>query len=299
MRAVLAYASWWCVLAVCFGATGWLAGGGIPSPSVVLTMTIANTLLLVVAEQLLPRRGDANMLRDPQTVNDVAHGVVFQFAGRPAAHALAVTAVAWLSAQGLGLSAAWPHQWPLLVQIGAAALLWSLFGYLYHRSLHSFDALWWFHAIHHDTRQMHLLKSGRQHVGEEFLEFLIVPTPFLLLGVGPEVMTWVVLWAVFQGNLAHSNLDQRFPHWLHYWIPTVQNHYVHHAEVRRLQDSNFGAFPIWDILFGTYNHPDHNPVARVGIEGDPVPNGFLGQMAYPFRSLWETRAAPLPAPPRD
>lgn len=284
MRQRLAYASWWLVMGACFGAAYGIAGGGTPSAALVLGMTAANTFLLVAAEQLLPRRADANLLHDRQTVNDVAHGVVFQFAGRPLAQGLVVIALAGAAQHG-GVAAIWPREWPLLPQIALATLAWSFFGYWYHRAQHGFDALWWFHAVHHDTRQMHLLKSGRAHVGEEFLEYLLVPAPFILLGIGPEVMTWVALWNVFQGNLAHANLDQRFPASFHYWLPTVQNHYLHHAEERRLQDSNFGSFPIWDRLFGTYNHPDSNPVSRVGIAGDPVPSGFLGQLAYPFRAL--------------
>ena len=295
MRALLAWTSWWLVMGGCFGFALWWAGGETPSPSLVLGMTVANTFLLVAAEQLLPRKPEANLLRDRQTLNDVAHGVVFQFAGRPLAQGLVVVALAG-AAQHASVASVWPREWPLLAQVASAILLWSLLGYGYHRAQHAFDALWWFHAVHHDTRQMHLFKSGRAHVGEEFLEYLFIPAPFILLGIGPEVMTWVALWNVFQGNLAHSNLDQRFPASFHYWLPTVQNHYIHHAEPRHLQDSNFGSFPIWDRLFGSYRHPDANPVKRVGLAGDPVPADFLGQLAYPFRSLL---AAPLPQSSRS
>ncbi len=93
------------------------------------------------------------------------------------------------------------------------------------------------------------------------------------------------LFLVFEGNLAHSNLDQRFPFRFHYAVPTVQNHYLHHGEPRRLQDSNYASLPLWDVIFGTYNHPERNPVPATGLAGDPVPPGFLAQVAYPFREL--------------
>jgi sterol desaturase/sphingolipid hydroxylase (fatty acid hydroxylase superfamily) len=138
---------------------------------------------------------------------------------------------------------------------------------------------------------MHLLKSARLHVGEEFLQFLVVPVPFLILGVGPEVMAWVALWNVYDGNLVHSNLAQRFPSFLHWFWPTAQNHYLHHAVERHLQDSNYASMPIIDVLFGTYRHPDRHPVTATGLAGNPVPRGFLGQLLYPFGALLRPAAA--------
>jgi sterol desaturase/sphingolipid hydroxylase (fatty acid hydroxylase superfamily) len=96
-------------------------------------------------------------------------------------------------------------------------------------------------------------------------------------------MVFVGLWIVFDGNLAHSNIDQRFPSFAHYFLPTVHN--LHHARERRHKDSNYsGSTPIWDVLFGTFSHPDENPLGPMGIEDSPVPPGFLAQLAFPFRA---------------
>lgn len=291
MRKLLAATSWWIAMGVSVVATVLLAHGRAPSAALVGAMTIANTAGIAVVEQLLPRRRIFNLLRDRQSWNDMLHGVLFQFGGRPLAQGIAATAVVWASRRTGAAPALWPAQAPLWVQLALAMGLWSFCSYWFHRALHTFGALWGFHAIHHDTRQMHLLKSGRIHVGEEFLQYLLVPLPFLLLGVGPPAVSWVALWNVFEGNLQHSNLDQRFPPLLHYLLPTPQNHWVHHAELRRLQDSNYGDFPIWDLLFRTYRHPDRNPVTSLGLEGDPVPAGFLGQVLHPFRELMGPRLA--------
>lgn len=58
---------------------------------------------------------------------------------------------------------------------------------------------------------------------------------------------------------------------------------------------------VWALLFGTYKHPDANPVERTGLAGNPVSAGFPGQLAHPFgelRRLWrrDRRPAPVPVP---
>ncbi len=286
MRRILAYGAWWAVMGGFLVLAAWLAGGEAPSPGLVFGMTVANTLFIVVAEQLLPRVPGTNLLRDRQTPNDIAHGVLFAFVGRPLAGGAGLALVAWIGRYAGEAAAFWPGRWPLPLQVGVGLLLWSLIAYWIHRAFHSFDWLWGFHAIHHDTPQMHLFKSGRIHVGEEMLKYLLIPLPFLLLGVPAEVLLWMGLWLIFEGNLAHCNLDQRFPSSFHYLLPTVQLHYIHHAEPRTLHDSNYGGVtPLWDLIFGTYKHPDRFPVERTGLAGSPVPRGFLGQLAHPFREL--------------
>lgn len=293
MRTILAYSSWWVVMVGFFAAAAAAAGDGTPSPGLVMGITIANTFFLAAAEQLLPRIRGVSLLRDRQSLNDMGHGVLFSFAGRPLAGGVGLAAVAWIGRSwDFAVASPWPRAAPLVAQVALGLLLWSFLGYWLHRAFHSFDFLWWFHAVHHDTRQMHLLKSGRIHVGEEMLKYLLIPTPFLLLGVPADVLVWMGLWLIFEGNLAHSNLDQRFPSFAHYLLPTVHLHYVHHAERRELQDSNYGGVtPLWDLLFGTYKHPDRHPVERVGLAGDPVPAGFLAQVLYPFKALRDVQSA--------
>jgi lathosterol oxidase len=97
------------------------------------------------------------------------------------------------------------------------------------------------------------------------------------------VIVLISLWIVFDGNLVHSNVDQRFPAWAHYFVPTVQLHNLHHAQDRRHQDSNYsGSTAIWDVLFGTFSHPGRNPLGPLGVAGSPVPQGFLQQVWFPF-----------------
>jgi sterol desaturase/sphingolipid hydroxylase (fatty acid hydroxylase superfamily) len=173
-----------------------------------------------------------------------------------------------------------------------ALSIWTITDYWVHRSLHTFPRLWWFHAIHHDTPQMHIMKSGRIHFGEEVFNAVLKPIPLLLLGAPPEVFALVGLWIVFDGNLVHSNIDQRFPSWAHWFLPTVQLHNLHHAQDRRFQDSNYsGSTPIWDVLFGTFSHPDRCAADPLGLASNPVPRGFAAQVLFPFRAQIRASAA--------
>lgn len=249
-------------------------------------LTVLNFFVILAVEQLLPRNAAMSVFRDRQSWNDMGHGILLSGA-RLVGNAAGVwlLAVAAELRGGLGLAGAWPGGWPFALQFLVALLLITFTDYWVHRSLHTFDRLWWFHSIHHDTPQMHILKSGRIHVGEELINALTKPIPLLLLGAPVEVMVLLGMWRVFDGNLVHSNIDQRFPCWAHYFLPTVQLHNLHHARDRRHQDTNYsGSSAIWDVLFGTFSHPCRNELGPLGIEQSPVPSGFLAQLAFPFRA---------------
>ncbi len=286
MRAAIAYTTWPGVMLGSLACTGALLVAGVSAPTTVAALTIGNFFVLVVLEQLLPRLPGSNLFRDRQSLRDAAHGALFTFVGRPLASGLALVlvALAGVARQGTRAASLWPAGAPLLAQIGLALAIWSLGNYALHRAMHSFDVLWWFHSIHHDTPQMDVLKSGRIHVVDEMIQFLVLPLPLFALGAPTEVLVWLGLWTVFEGNLAHSNLDQRFPSFAHYLVQTPQVHAVHHAQDRRLQDSNYtGPCALWDLVFGTFRHPDLNPVVSLGIAQSPVPPGFVAQLLFPFR----------------
>jgi sterol desaturase/sphingolipid hydroxylase (fatty acid hydroxylase superfamily) len=283
---VLAHTTWPGVMLGSLALTGALLAAGVSAPTTVAALTIGNFFVLAVLEQLMPRLPGSNLLRDRQSLRDAAHGALFTFVGRPLASGLALVlvALAGVTWQGARAASAWPVGAPLLAQVGLALAIWSLGNYGLHRAMHSFDFLWWFHSIHHDTPQMHVLKSGRIHVVDEMIQFLVLPLPLFALGAPTEVLVWLGLWTVFEGNLAHSNLDQRFPSFAHYLVQTPQVHAVHHAQDRRLQDSNYtGPCALWDLAFGTFRHPDRHPVVSLGIADSPVPPGFVAQLAFPFR----------------
>lgn len=287
MRARLAWLSFPALMGGFVALAVWGLARGRDPRSFGATLTVVNFFVILAIERVLPRNPQMSVFRDRQSWNDMGHGILLAVLARPAGTAFSVASLAWLAQlrTQTGLATFWPAGWPFAAQFALGLVFWTFSDYWIHRSLHSFDRLWWFHSLHHDTPQMHILKSGRIHFGEEIFNAVLKPVPLLLLGAPPEVMTLLGLWIVFDGNLVHSNIDQRFPSWAHYFVPTVQLHNLHHARDRRRQDSNFsGSSAIWDVLFGTFSHPDRCPLGPLGIERSPVPAGFAAQVWFPFRA---------------
>lgn len=284
----------WCSFPILMGGfvalAAWGLAQGIERERWAIALTIANFFVILAVEQVLPRNPRMQVWGDAQAKNDVGHGILLAAIARPVGGAVSLLVMTRLAeARGLAeLATLWPAQLVFPLQFGIAWLMFTFSDYWIHRSLHSFDRLWWFHSIHHDTPSMHILKSGRLHFGEEVFNAVLKPLPLLLLGAPPEIFWWLGIWIVFDGNLVHSNIDQRFPTWAHYILPTVQLHNLHHARDRRHQDSNFsGSTALWDALFGTLSHPGRCPLGELGIERSPVPSGFFAQVIFPFRAQWK------------
>jgi len=265
--------SWWCLQAG-FDTAVWI-------PAV----TTLSFLVLLVLEQLFPRRRHMNTLRDWQSINDSAHGVLTAVM-RPIGTSLGIVVLAGLNELRLdsGIESFWPSGWNLAVQVVLAQFIVGFVSYWVHRSMHEFDRLWWFHSIHHDTEQVHVLKTGRFHFLDEIYGAVLTPLPLLLLGVSTEVIVLRSMWQVFNGSLGHANTQQRFPSWFHYLVSTVDLHNLHHSSERRYQDSNYTGTPIWDVLFGTFNHPERCKSETFGIADGYVPRGFFSQLWFPFRA---------------
>jgi sterol desaturase/sphingolipid hydroxylase (fatty acid hydroxylase superfamily) len=286
LRDILSYLTFPVLLFTFVGLAAWGLDNGMPPAQWGVLLTVLNFTAILGVEQLLPRNPGMNVFRDRQSLNDIGHGLILAVAARPLGGAISVVAVTILAGlRGEAAATWWPGSWFFEAQLLWGLLFYTFMDYWTHRALHSVDRLWWFHAVHHDTPQMHIMKSGRLHAGEELFAALLRPVPLLLLGAPAEVLVWMELLSVFLGNLVHSNIDQRFPSWAHYVLPTVQLHNLHHAADRRYQDSNYSGFwPVWDVIFGSFNHPDRSTLGELGIERSPVPQGFLQQVLFPFRA---------------
>lgn len=105
------------------------------------------------------------------------------------------------------------------------------------------------------------------------------------------IAAFVALFAVFvpverlfavQAIFVHANVRFRLGP-LRWLFSTPEFHHWHHAAEPQAINKNYaGRLPLLDLLFGTLHMPRGRRPGAYGI-GDPVPSGYLRQMAHPFR----------------
>jgi sterol desaturase/sphingolipid hydroxylase (fatty acid hydroxylase superfamily) len=170
---------------------------------------------------------------------------------------------------------------PRPAQVLVTMIVVDFVGYWAHRLFHGPRWLWRIHAVHHATRDLDWLSSGRGHPLNEALGGLMIAVPLVLVGLDPrplEVLAPLTgVWAVF----IHANVPWRLG-WLRYVVATPLFHRWHHARAVPRGGCNFATFfPLWDLLFGTFHVPDRQP-EELGTD-EELPRGFFAQLAYPLR----------------
>ena len=251
-------------------------------PGLVLLVVNASVLALVLgAEQLAPHRRAWSPLTDPQSVNDLGHGILqSQIGERIGGLALVAATTAAVGLHRAG--SLWPAGWPMALQVALGIVVADGLDYWKHRWLHT-DAGWRLHALHHGITRLHALRAARSHFGEVTLRFAVVYAPLVAIGAPGAVLVWHAALIGTLGVIGHSNVRLRLPSVVHRFLMTPHVHRLHHAEQRALSDSNYAnILPRWDVVFGTFSDPDAHRLRGVGATDDAVPTGFWRQLALPF-----------------
>jgi sterol desaturase/sphingolipid hydroxylase (fatty acid hydroxylase superfamily) len=160
--------------------------------------------------------------------------------------------------------------------------------YWIHRLAHTIPALWRFHAVHHSSVHLRWTSALRAHPIETYWH-AVIGLPLFLLGFPFDALVAVLALSGLYSFVIHANVNVSSRR-LSYFLNSPRYHAWHHARDAKEGTVNFaGFFPFFDVLFGTYKHPDCLPPA-FGLD-DPttasVPEDFLGQLAYPFRQRIE------------
>jgi sterol desaturase/sphingolipid hydroxylase (fatty acid hydroxylase superfamily) len=171
---------------------------------------------------------------------------------------------------------------PGWVQAVGGLVAFELFGYWYHRLSHEVGFLWRFHGVHHSSEHLDWIAAARLHPLEGFFSGLLVGPPLLLLGVGPTTLGALgVITSVWAITL-HMNVRWRMRALDGIW-GTPEYHHWHHSRHPEAINTNYsGLLPILDIAFGTYYMPKDRRPQVYGID-DRMPEGYLAQLAQPFR----------------
>lgn len=283
MRALLARLLWPGLLGLCIAGYwwGWQSGHAVLAFNVTYFGLAAVLLLL---EQLMPYE-QAWMSSDGQLFNDIAHTVMNKGVGQVIAASLAMVGV---SQSPPTVGGWWPESWPLAAQV-ALALVAGEFGlYWAHRTAHEFRAIWHWHAIHHSVTKLWIVNTGRFHFLDSLWKTGFALVVAYLAGAPRDVILWVLAITAYIGFLTHCNV-QMVCGPLNWIFSTPELHRWHHNRDPIEGNCNYGEnLIIWDVVFGTRLLPsDRKPPSNVGCK-DPVPDSFLGQLAYPF-DAWKRR----------
>ena len=199
---------------------------------------------------------------------------------------LAVTVVFALSqilhARHLIVEGWWPSHWPVPLQMLLMMVLADGLRYWLHRWAHEWEPLWRFHAVHHSPHKLYWLNVGRFHPVDKGLQVFLDTLPFLLVGVGEDVLGLYVVCYAINGFFQHCNINVRLGI-LNYLISGPELHRWHHSMVQKESNQNYGNnLIIWDRLFGTCYLPGTHEVQELGLVNREYALGFLEQMSVPF-----------------
>lgn len=285
----LDYAVFPSVLVASLLAGWWLLLRGVPNLLVTPIVVGAATALVLVLERARPERARPARREVPLAV-EAAHFVFnFEFG-----YGLALLASAALErALRAVFPPAWPHGWPVALQLLLAVTLYEATSYWQHRLFHRRPRLWDFHALHHSGSSMDWTRAVRFHFVDFSTVAFLAYLPLVVLGTPENIITLLAILVSALGLMHHGNFRARTPAWLDWLICTPAVHRRHHSRVWQESDANFAnTVMIFDILFGTYARPHPVGPEALGIDNDPVPAGFWAQFLGPLR---RRRVEPPPA----
>jgi sterol desaturase/sphingolipid hydroxylase (fatty acid hydroxylase superfamily) len=158
----------------------------------------------------------------------------------------------------------------------------DLLFYFYHRAQHTYPSLWAIHELHHTERELNVTSSLRTHFLEAPIQAMLITSPAIFLLQPPLFMSVIftvllTFWLFF----THANLRLNLKS-LTKVITGPQVHRIHHSIEERHRNKNFAQFfPIIDIVFGTYYHPQTNEFPKTGL-ADKEEISFKESLLQPF-----------------
>jgi sterol desaturase/sphingolipid hydroxylase (fatty acid hydroxylase superfamily) len=181
---------------------------------------------------------------------------------------------------------------PWWLQAIEVVLLSDLCVYWGHRLQHNNAFLWRFHSIHHSAEHLDWLAAHREHPIDTIYTMGLINLPAFVIGFPVATLAGLIafrgIWAIY----IHSNV--RLPigplRWL---VGAPELHHWHHDK-DRFRGNYANISPLMDILFGTYQCPDHEPTS-VGLE-QPIRGHYVAHMLHPFKpALGQADTKPIPA----
>lgn len=175
-------------------------------------------------------------------------------------------------------------------EVLALIVVFEFFQYWFHRLCHEgkgrFGAwLWKVHLPHHLPDKVYLLMHPAGHPINLLVTLAIINFPMLVLGARPESIFLYNALMGLQGLVSHFNVKIKAGPLNYLLVGTELHRYHHSADVDEAK--NFGALtPIWDIVFGTFQHQPERLPNRLGVENPsayPAGEEVLKLLVLPFK----------------
>ena len=160
----------------------------------------------------------------------------------------------------------------VLAMIFVPLLIHDCWFYWAHRIEHRVSVLWEFHKLHHSDEAMNATTFARDHfLQESWRAFFSVFTLGLFLDLNlteaGKAALYSTMFLVGLSMFYHSAIRIQLP-WLDYVLVTPQVHRIHHSVMPEHHNKNFAdLFPLFDLIFGTYERPvrEEFPATGLGI----------------------------------
>ncbi|MCF8719963.1 sterol desaturase family protein [Nitrospina gracilis] len=189
--------------------------------------------------------------------------------------------------------------WPVWIEVVLTVVFFDFMIYLQHVVVHMIPFFWRFHIVHHSDLDLDVSSALRFHPVEILGSMLFKMG--LVLAIGPSVLAVILFEAVLNGmaQFTHSNiyLPEPLDRALRRLIVTPDMHRIHHSEVMRETNSNYGFnLSIWDRMLGTYiaDAQKAQPEIVIGVPQYKRPE----QLTFRRVVMLPLSAAPQGAPPR-
>lgn len=178
---------------------------------------------------------------------------------------------------------------PLVLQIVIGAIVADFATYWRHRFTHFY--MWSYHSVHHSAKQLTWISGLRLHPIDIFAGTLFTTFILYIFGFSGPGFLGAIIVIKFMNYFTHMNLDLKFPKPVRYILCSPAMHRWHHATVKDAYDKNFcGIFAFYDVIFGTYYHPEELP-PNYGLSVHEEKNfpefGYIGWLTYPFKRDWK------------
>ena len=248
-------------------------------------IAVAFFALLFLLERLFPLRETTRSLIGRVVVNLIISAVMFMAAVtfvRPAAH----WALQWSTEKPFGIM----HlvALPAWAEFALSFLLMDLAWYYWHVANHRVPLFWRFHNVHHIDPDLDVSTAFRFHFGEIAFSSVFNLIQVSLIGISAWAFTIYQIAFLVEVVFHHSNwrLPIGLERLLSKLIVTPRMHGIHHSQVHRENNSNFGTvFTCWDRLHRTLGLNISQSEIVIGVPGysRAEDNGVQSALLMPFR----------------